>query len=70
MTRRTHKRAVTPAHKKTTREAHETRDMQNRKPYRTKALKVQARAEAGLCEDGTYRSNVMTLIHEKPKRAF
>ena len=39
------------------------RDMTNRKPYRTKALKTKARKQAIQGNDGVWRSNVTTLLH-------
>ena len=39
------------------------RDMTNRKPYRTKALKAKAQKQAIQGNDGVWRSNVPTLLH-------
>lgn len=36
----------------------------NRKPYRTKAQKAEARATAVKCADGTWRSNAPVTYHK------
>ncbi len=40
-------------------------NMVNRKPFRTKAQKEQARQSAVKCEDGTWRSTAPTSQHVK-----
>ena len=39
----------------------------NRKPYRTKAQKAEARRTAVKCQDGTWRSKAPVSLHPKPK---
>ena len=48
---------------KSTAEAHEKRDMSNKKPYRTKELKALAREKAWKGKDGTWHSDVDVLYH-------
>lgn len=43
------------------------RDMTNKKPYRTKAQKIEARRTAVKCEDGTWRTKAPVSYH-KPQR--
>ena len=38
------------------------RDMTNYKPFRTKALKAEAKRKAVKCVDGAYRANVAVYI--------
>lgn len=38
-------------------------DMRNRKPFRSQALKAQARRQAHQGKDGVWRSPVRTLMH-------
>lgn len=40
------------------------RDYTNRKPYRTAALKAQARRQAQQGKDGVWRSPVRVMYHE------
>lgn len=42
-----------------------TRDMNNYKPYRTKAQKKLARETARLCNDGTFRSSAPVTYHKR-----
>jgi hypothetical protein len=41
-----------------------TVDMNNHKPYRTKAQKAEARKTAVKCSDGTWRSNAKVSYHK------
>lgn len=41
------------------------RNMDNRKPYRTKRQKVEARDKANKQKDGTYRSNAPVSFHPR-----
>lgn len=50
---------------RTTAEANSKRNMLNRKPYRTKQLKLEAKEKAWKGKDGTWRSPVVTLTHVK-----
>jgi hypothetical protein len=43
------------------------RDMANRKPYRTKAQKIEAKRTAVKCADGTWRSPAPVSFHKEPK---
>lgn len=40
-------------------------NMINRKPFRTKAQKLEARTTAVKCEDGAYRSTAPVSIHTR-----
>lgn len=40
----------------------------NRKPYRSKALKAQARREAVKCDDGAWRTDTPVLWHPAPRQ--
>lgn len=42
------------------------RNMTNRKPFRTKAQKEEARRTAYKCKDGTWRSDAPTSLHKGP----
>lgn len=44
------------------------RNMWNGKPYRTKAQKIVARAEAEKCRDGTFRSTAPVSWHPVPRQ--
>lgn len=46
-----------------------SRNMLNRKPFRTKAQKVAARDEACRCDDGAWRSSAPVSYHEAPRRS-
>jgi hypothetical protein len=48
---------------KSTKDAHENRNMSNRKPYRSKALKIEAREKAYKGKDGAWRSQTEVLFH-------
>jgi hypothetical protein len=50
-----------------TRQAHESRSMANRKPYRSKELKVKARKMAYIRKDGAWTSPVEVLYHKEPR---
>ena len=52
-----------PLDKRTTREAHEGRNMSNRKPFRTAHLRQLAASTAEKGKDGTYRSNAPVRHH-------
>ena len=39
----------------------------NKKPYRTKAQKAEARNRAHKCDDGAWRCNVPVSYHPAPK---
>lgn len=52
---------------RTTAEAMAERDMTNKKPYRSKVLKVAAAKDATVRQDGAFRSDVKTLRHGKDK---
>jgi len=52
---------------RTTAEAMSERDMTNKKPYRSKVLKVAAAKDATVRQDGAFRSDVKTLRHGKDK---
>ena len=54
---------------RTTAEAMSERDMTNKKPYRSKALKALAAKDATVRKDGAFRSDVKTLRHGKDKPA-
>lgn len=41
----------------------------NKKPYRTKAQKAEARNRAYKCDDGAYRCSVPVSYHPAPKGA-
>lgn len=43
-------------------------NMLNRKPYRTKAQKDEARRTARKCDDGAYRSSAPVSFHRAPAR--
>lgn len=45
-----------------------SRNMHNRKPYRTKAQKAEARHEAVRCKDGAWRSPVAVSVHSVPRQ--
>lgn len=65
---------ISPYATRYTREKHDGRrnpqiEMWNRKPYRTKAQKAEARQTATKCSDGAIRSNAPFSIHPKPKTA-
>lgn len=53
---------------RTTAEAMSERDMTNKKPYRSKVLKVAAAKDATVRKDGAFRSDVKTLRHGKEKQ--
>lgn len=42
-------------------------NMHNRKPYRSKVLKAEARKKARKDADGAWRSSAATLIHDAPR---
>ncbi len=46
-----------------------TINMENRKPYRTKAQKAEAKAKAGKSQDGAFRSMVPRSYHGKNNKA-
>ncbi len=46
-----------------------TMNMENRKPYRTKAQKAEAKAKAGKSQDGVFRSIVPRSYHGKNAKA-
>lgn len=39
-------------------------DMSNRKPFRTRSQKLEARKSAELCKDGVYRSAARVSYHK------
>lgn len=41
----------------------------NKKPYRTKAQKIEARNKAYKCADGAWRSSAPVSYHSSPKGA-
>lgn len=46
-----------------------SRNMHNRKPFRTKAQKADARATARKCADGAYRSKAGVSFHDAPRNS-
>ena len=42
--------------------------LHNRKPYRTKKLKAEARSKAYKCEDGMYRAPLVPVLYHQPPR--
>lgn len=50
------------------REVEATRDLSNRKPYRTKAQKTEARAKAWKRKDGTWQSSAPVSMHPEVRR--
>ncbi|MCW2405068.1 hypothetical protein M2336_001697 [Sphingobium sp. B1D7B] len=47
--------------------ANPSRNMHNRKPFRTKSQKAEARATARKCADGAYRSSALRSYHDAPR---
>lgn len=48
--------------------ANPSRNMHNRKPYRTARQKADARKDAVLCGDGAYRSDTPYCYHSAPRK--
>ena len=44
-----------------------SRNMHNRKPYRTRAQKAEARDKARRCGDGAWRSSAPVSWHPEPR---
>ncbi len=49
---------------RTTKECLGERDLTNRKPYRTKSQKCEARGNSRVCKDGATRSTAPTSLHK------
>lgn len=52
---------------RSTKDADAMRNMTNRKPYRSKALKAQAKKNAYVGVDGAFHSNTEVMFHSSPK---
>lgn len=48
--------------------ANPTRNMWNRKPFRTQRQKIAALGSAVKCNDGAWRSTAMVSIHPAPRK--